>query len=74
MCFCDAKLPWQTGMLVGAGGLDPVPVWGDAYGAQAIVELALAAQLAQARGEPVRAACGNASRERAVLIPAGATP
>jgi 3-oxoacyl-[acyl-carrier-protein] synthase II len=66
--------PWQTGMLIGTGGLDPVAIWGDAYGAQAIVELALAAELAHTRGEPVRAACGNASRERAVLIPAGAMP
>jgi 3-oxoacyl-[acyl-carrier-protein] synthase II len=66
--------PWQAGMLVGAGGLDPVPVWGDAYGAQGILELALAAQLAATRGEPVRAACGTAARERALLIPAGVKP
>jgi hypothetical protein len=63
--------PWRPGLLIGSGGLDPVPVWGDTYGAQGILELALAAQLAAMRGEPVWAACGCGLRERAVLLPAG---
>jgi hypothetical protein len=69
-------VPDPGGALVGAGGLDPVPVWGDCYGAQGIVEVALAAGLAVAGSAPVRVSCGGTPPAQAVLWPelAGTAP
>jgi hypothetical protein len=65
----DGDGPDPPGGLVGPGGLDPVPLWGDCYGAQGIVAVALAAGLAVARSEPIRVPCGGTPAAHAVLRP-----
>ena len=45
--------------VIGPGGIDPVPVWGDCYGAQGVLQTALAAELVTLTGEPVGVRCGS---------------
>jgi 3-oxoacyl-[acyl-carrier-protein] synthase II len=58
----DAKVEISSArpvFVIGPGGIDPVPVWGDCYGAQGVLQTALAAELVTLTGEPVGVRCGS---------------
>jgi hypothetical protein len=64
-----AELP-QPRVTIGPGGFDPARHWGDFYGAQDVVALALAAELATAEGHQLVGVRGVGERGRQVLLSA----
>jgi len=60
----------QPGCVVGPGGFDPALHWGDCYGAQDVVALALAAELAVAEGQRLVGVRGVGESARQVLLSA----
>lgn len=63
--------PGPAGIRIGPDGVDPLPVWGDCYGAQGILEVALAAQIIAGNGESVRVSCDGGPNGRIMLSPGG---
>lgn len=64
-------------LAIGAGGFDPVAHWGDCYGAQGVVTLALAAHLAADEGcgtVPISCDGEDGSRHAVVTAPGGTEP
>jgi 3-oxoacyl-[acyl-carrier-protein] synthase II len=57
----SAGPPEPAGLAIGPHGLDPAAVWGDTYGAQGVVSLALAAAaVASGRIDSATVSCGDA--------------
>lgn len=65
----DRPWPDQPWVTVGPGGFDPVAHWGDCYGGQGVVSLALAAQLAAGHGyQLVGVHCAGEDGVRRALV------
>jgi len=58
--FVDPPPPADGGPVIGPGGFDPAEYWGDQYGAQGLVSVALAAHLVADEGlGPMLVRCGG---------------
>ncbi|MEU9508367.1 beta-ketoacyl synthase N-terminal-like domain-containing protein [Micromonospora sp. NPDC048170] len=51
--------PWPARVVVGPGHLDPASAWGDCYGAQGVLQTALAARLVAEGAGSVAVLCGG---------------
>ncbi|MEU5904161.1 beta-ketoacyl synthase N-terminal-like domain-containing protein [Micromonospora sp. NPDC047527] len=51
--------PWPARIVVGPGHLDPASAWGDCYGAQGVLQTALAARLVAEGADGVAVLCGG---------------
>ncbi|MFD6756233.1 beta-ketoacyl synthase N-terminal-like domain-containing protein [Micromonospora gifhornensis] len=51
--------PWSTPIVLGPGHLDPAAAWGDCYGAQGVLQTALAARLVAEGADSVAVLCGG---------------
>ena len=51
--------PWSARVVVGPGHLDPASAWGDCYGAQGVLQTALAVRLVAEGADGVAVLCGG---------------